>query len=123
MIVLCDCAEFRRTKTRTGNDNCENDILSLRPAGFAPAFGRAEGRFAAVLMPGLKPGPTSDAAKATTKADLSGTTNEKCNGNCETNNNSESQKQIQGFFASFRMTISKGDGDGYARGSGGILLG
>lgn len=46
---------------------------------FAPAFGRAEGRFAAVLDPGLKPRSTLEAT-ATTNADPNGMTDKKCNG-------------------------------------------
>jgi hypothetical protein len=36
------------------------NIGSLRPSGFAPAFGRAEAPFGAGFAAGLKPGPSGD---------------------------------------------------------------
>jgi hypothetical protein len=56
-------------------------------------------------MPGLKPGPTSEAkatanAMARTEADPYGMTNKKDNFNDKCKN------EIQGFFASLRMTTS-----------------
>jgi len=56
-------------------------------------------------MPGLKPGPTSEAkattnAMARTEADPCGMTNKKSNGK----GNGKCKSGIQGFFASLRMT-------------------
>ena len=51
-----------------GEKNSKNNgnIQSLRPSGFAPAFGRAVGRFAAGLDAGLKPSSNPKSIEAGT---------------------------------------------------------